>query len=300
MAVIRARIDGAWVDVMGGAGGGTDEVWVGPDTPPDSATEVWYDTDEVNLADPDTARWNSAWGIIAKVADMNDAYALTPSQQAVTPGLTFTALAGRRYRIAYKSRAQGGTNTSINVWFAAPATPATPIFGDDYFSSPTTWGNGYFEHIHNGDGVTYTLCCAAKSSGGTPTIYSSQFYVEDVGPVSMASNPPAQPASAWTNLTLLNGWVADPNSVPMYRKVGDMVHVRGRADGTAVDGTTMTTMPVGYRPPQNVVVPAACVAGGAWASCSLYVEPSGNISSLASPAGRNHTSFGSFSYSVTP
>lgn len=39
-----------WYDTddpgTGGGGGGVDEVWVGPDTPPDTATELWYDTDD--------------------------------------------------------------------------------------------------------------------------------------------------------------------------------------------------------------------------------------------------------------
>ena len=44
MAVLRARIGGAWVDVGGAAS--ADEVWIGTDAPPDANAELWYDTDE--------------------------------------------------------------------------------------------------------------------------------------------------------------------------------------------------------------------------------------------------------------
>ena len=59
---LKARIGGAWVDV---GGAGVSEVAIGPTDPGDSTTELWYDTDEPNLFDPDTARWNSAWGTVA-------------------------------------------------------------------------------------------------------------------------------------------------------------------------------------------------------------------------------------------
>jgi len=44
MAVLKARIGGAWVDVGGAPS--VDEVWIGTDAPADTATELWYDTDE--------------------------------------------------------------------------------------------------------------------------------------------------------------------------------------------------------------------------------------------------------------
>lgn len=62
--------------------------------------------------------------------------------------------------------------------------------------------------------------------------------------------PPTTPP-AWTPLTLANGWTAyDSGRVPAYRKVGDVVSLRG----TVKPGTTTTiaTLPVGFRTPLTV------------------------------------------------
>lgn len=116
--VLKARVGGAWVPI---SMGGPDEVAVGPDDP-GSGIELWYDTDEVAAkaygllpaggatdqvpaktsgADFATAWVNQARGIVA--------YAEVTANQTGIPGgsntditglsLTFTALAGRSYRI---------------------------------------------------------------------------------------------------------------------------------------------------------------------------------------------------------
>lgn len=43
MGVLFARVGNSWVPVTPAV---PDEVWVGPNTPPDILTELWYDTDE--------------------------------------------------------------------------------------------------------------------------------------------------------------------------------------------------------------------------------------------------------------
>lgn len=48
MAVLYARVGGAWVTV----GGGSDEVFIGATAPTDSAVELWYDTAAVPAKDP--------------------------------------------------------------------------------------------------------------------------------------------------------------------------------------------------------------------------------------------------------
>lgn len=64
-------------------------------------------------------------------------------------------------------------------------------------------------------------------------------------------------AEGWNNMTLPAGWTAD---VPCQYKLfpDGMVRFRGRANATVSpipDGTAITTIPVGYRPAQQTIVP---------------------------------------------
>ena len=71
--------------------------------------------------------------------------------------------------------------------------------------------------------------------------------------------------TAWTNLTLQNGWVNVGGAQPlaMYRKVADMVYLRGRiASGTL--NTAMFTMPVGFRPLALHTFQVPSIVGGTW------------------------------------
>jgi hypothetical protein len=64
--------------------------------------------------------------------------------------------------------------------------------------------------------------------------------------------------TAWTAPTLLNSWVnyGAGNVDAAYRKIGDMVQLRGQVkNGTTTAGTSILTLPVGFRPTAQVVVP---------------------------------------------
>ena len=97
MPTLKARIGGTWVPVGGGST--ADEVWIGTNTPTDSTTELWYDTDEPNLYEPDTSRWNSAWGVVGRAVNTAGMTGIGATPTDVT-GLTvtFTPVAGRQYR----------------------------------------------------------------------------------------------------------------------------------------------------------------------------------------------------------
>jgi len=101
--------------------------------------------------------------------------------------------------------------------------------------------------------------------------------------------------SVWTNLTLINGWT--PGSPPpAYRKIGDLVYVRGWSSGGA-QWSAMYALPVGFRPPVDTVVNASVVIGGAWQPGSLQViKSTGEIQMLT--AGVQHCVAG-FSFSIT-
>ena len=62
---------------------------------------------------------------------------------------------------------------------------------------------------------------------------------------------------SWTAPTLLNSWVnfGSPFQTARYRKdASGIVHVQGLIkDGTATDGTTLFTLPAGYRPDAQLI-----------------------------------------------
>lgn len=64
---------------------------------------------------------------------------------------------------------------------------------------------------------------------------------------------------AWTALTLSNSWVNVAGRRPAgYRKILDLVQVEAQiTTGTATDGTTLFTLPAGFRPAFDLVVPVS-------------------------------------------
>lgn len=64
------------------------------------------------------------------------------------------------------------------------------------------------------------------------------------------------PTDGWTALTLQNGWVNYGGgwATAAYRKAAGIVYVRGLIrDGSTPAGTTITTLPVGYRPADTLM-----------------------------------------------
>lgn len=96
-----------------------------------------------------------------------------------------------------------------------------------------------------------------------------------------------------------NSWVNDTASgfqVTQYRKVGDVVEVRGAVEsGTAT--STIFTLPVGYRPPDDLGFQGSSGATGA---AAILVAPSGNVSVAGYlGAGSNANVQLNFRFSVT-
>jgi len=87
-------------------------------------------------------------------------------------------------------------------------------------------------------------------------------------------------AVPWNNAALVNSWVAFSAGNPalQYRKVGDMVQLRGLLKGGA-NGATITTLPTGYRPPQQLLAPSI---SGDGVACRLTFETSGIITATFS------------------
>ena len=64
--------------------------------------------------------------------------------------------------------------------------------------------------------------------------------------------------AAWIPVTFQNGWVnyGPPVQTVQYRKIGDVVYLRGTAkSGTVGSGTPIFTLPVGHRPFVSMLFP---------------------------------------------
>ena len=80
---------------------------------------------------------------------------------------------------------------------------------------------------------------------------------------------------AWTNVTYNTGWgdySASYHSIS-YKKVGDLVFVRGLAMRTSGVSTTIATLPSGYRPSKGIVFPAT----SNYLYCSIDISTNGDI-----------------------
>jgi hypothetical protein len=255
----------------------SDEIWVGPDTPLNAATELWYDTDEANLTDVNTARWNSVWGVVGMAA-------ITAPQTGVTTGspgvlltgstVTITAVAGRRYKfslacspfisdantnIVFLLR-RNASNVQVRAWHppsggvSASQSLTTFCTWDESASGSVTWDVWFYRQTGGGGVGNY-------ADAGVVTLLT----VEDVGPVTQAANPPLQPASVWTPLQplLVNSWTGygAPYGPAYYRMVGDEVQLRGLIQSGSSATAPICTLPVGYRPQYEPIFSGPCNGG---------------------------------------
>ena len=263
------KYGGAWTawTAVGGGGGSVDEVSISA-TDPGATYELWVDTTTPNLANPDVARWNSAWGVVAKgtVTSGNPLKVPTGGMTA-TSALPVTLTSGRRFRFVFNARA-AVTNPAVagaymQLWlqvnggnqFGASVLPSVPSSG---------YNTLYYEWLVDGDGTSrsWTVMLQGSNPIDVYTDTEAHFYVEDVGPVAMSSPPPGGAVvGAWT--TWLAGdmgpsWVMDASQPPQWRIMGDKVEMRGRATVSSASTFPFYT-PAGAKPPtgRNVTLPAA-------------------------------------------
>lgn len=107
--------------------------------------------------------------------------------------------------------------------------------------------------------------------------------------------------STWLALTLLNGWLNFPGGQAIqYRKIGDIVYVRGQVKpGTIGAGTALFTLPVGFRPPTTIEVTLVHSDGGG--NAAFYCDAaSGNFGFNAAPTGTVTRISLLFNFSTTP
>jgi hypothetical protein len=312
MTTLKAKVNGQWVAVSSGGGGGTgtDEVWVSPTAPTDPNIELWYDSDAPSQAYAD--RWNSAWGIVA--VGTFAVTALPAGVTKLTNDLTFKSITGRRYRMVLQIRIVGTTSANgINFLPIGPAVGGGSW--DTWMTVGGQWNPLYTEALFTGNDVSGAFYWNANSTGQAVSVYldsMSCFYIEDCGPVSYGTPPAVDPtptAVAWTPMgTLQNGWVwyGGIEMPPAYRKVGDMVQIRGTIkNATPMAGGIQQfyVLPVGYRPPYTHTLPSMGVSDTDYGCPGIVViDPAGRMSVVRSGTNQKphvETLF-EFQYSVTP
>jgi hypothetical protein len=86
----------------------------------------------------------------------------------------------------------------------------------------------------------------------------------DKNTTDVAALKTATATTAWAAVSLLNGWVVSPGSPVMYRKIGDIVYLKGRMQSGAMLQNAFV-LPVGFRPPITQQFPCGSAdAGGSW------------------------------------
>lgn len=105
--------------------------------------------------------------------------------------------------------------------------------------------------------------------------------------------------TTWTPFALVNSWVpyGSPYVTPAYRRIGDVVELRGLTkDGVTTLGTTICTLPVGFRPPTGTVT-VTIVSGTATGVGRIDISTSGAVT--VSTGITSFACFDNVSFSVT-
>lgn len=298
MTTLKARVNGQWVTVSSGGGGGSSasEVEVSATDPigTNPAAELWFDSDATAYEDP-VQRWNSAWGWVASGVPATNPTNVpqATSNIVLASGITIKLLVGRRYKITFIMRAM--TTGAFNVQMY-DVTNAVGWGSDRWVSAHTNYGNLSTTWLTSGDDVTRAIEVRASSATQAVSAYPTEWYIEDVGPASLAS-PPVSPIPAWINMTLASGWsnLGAPWQGAQYRKVGDVVSLRGLITTTG-SAITVWNPPAGYAPPTQCILSAPYAPPtGPHAAARVDVYPT--FMNAVAPV--NYLSLNGLSWSVT-
>ena len=139
----------------------------------------------------------------------------------------------------------------------------------DPTADPTEMTDGSSVNIHNIRAIVLSDA-ASVTNGATQFNFSSCVFIKDYwhyvgGTYSLGTS-------------FQNSWANEGSGTYFnlsFKKVGNLVYLRGRID-TGSSGTTIFTLPVGYRPTFTAVVPIVSRAAGDYAY--LQVTTAGNVS----------------------
>ena len=117
---------------------------------------------------------------------------------------------------------------------------------------------------------------------GTIAATNAQTAIAEVATDAAAALAAATAAAPWISLTLTAPWnhYAGPYGPTYYRKVGDIVYLRGIISGGAL-GSNVCTLPVGYRPQYEPIITTAAYQGVA----EIRVSTGGVVNVAGAQAG---------------
>ena len=249
---------------------------------------------------PQIATAGNALGIVAVGAPIAGTVVLTANAYtAITNPLTTVLNVGRRYRLWVGERAHSMTvasNVQIQLLDNGTAVGSErhQYFGGGYDNLNIQWG-------FDGDGASHTFVVRLLASSAL-TVYNDSlcfFYLEDVGPNQVPALPIPDTPPGWMPVTFTNGFYnyGGTYQTCQYRKVGDVVYLRGLAARASDSALPMFTMPVGFRPPADVIFTVQTNGG----SLRLDILSNGNAQQQPGAAGSQaFVTLANISYSVTP
>jgi hypothetical protein len=305
--VLKAKVNGVWTPVEMSVPA-TDEVWVGSDDPGvGSSYEIWYDPDD------DGAQYGTWAQGVTNLGVFNIANGTAmPTSGAVLVATVanFYYTSGRRYRLLIELNAGIANALAGNCNFTLAVDGTMQAGGIWQIYQPGMHQHFSFEFYLEKYGMSAGLHQLTiyfnHSSGNQITLHTDNATVEvrDVGP-SNPMNPLTQTTPpAWIPLPFATGWQNYAGFQTCgYRKLGDMVFLRGLAQVNTALGTptsTIATLPTGYRPLGGTHLFLSAV-GEPNAVLRTEVNAAGAVTSGAlSLANTNWASLALMSFSVTP
>jgi hypothetical protein len=259
--------------------------------------------------EPAVVAAGNALGIVA-MGSMLPLTSIPSGTTTITNPLAFTSLVGRRYRLSYQIRVIGATTgNGVNIKFLGSGL--TGVGWDLWHATTVNYSYIKGDAVFDGTGVTSTYGLTATVTGtlGVWLDAVSNFYIEDMGPNTAPALPIPVTPPTWTPMgTLLNGWVwyGGVEMPPAYRKIGDMVQVRGTIkNATPSPGATQAfyTLPVGFRPVYTHTLPCMGVDVNDYGCPGIVVvSTNGSMQTVRSASNQKphiETLF-EFQFSVTP
>lgn len=113
----------------------------------------------------------------------------------------------------------------------------------------TTGQTAFIDVVKGGDSTGQLIMIYQPCIKGSSKRYINHYYADSWG--AWVSSEAAD--SGWINLTLNEGWAMNDYTTeqPAYRKVGNLVMLRGLVNATAAAGNYIATLPEGFRPALN-------------------------------------------------
>ena len=267
-----------------------------PGTPASVNTELWLDTDDYGVSYPNMPR-----GFIAVAQMASDQTVTTAGADLTGVSVTWTADPTRRYRTWLEIGAADQTGaTGLQTAVIADGS-STPLRQHSATCAPGSRLSHCLFIDESGLSGTITRKARFAPSAGSTVIaatgtqtYAPRIFVEDIGAAGQSGGGIYGTPTPWANVTFQNGWTnqAAPYQTCQYRKVGDIVYLRGMMiNGTA--GTVAFTLPAGFRPPLTIEIPTI---GGTAAVNRMSIDSVGQCIAYGNP---NFSIGGQFSVSVT-